>query len=70
MQTTPEDKDAKLADDLLVGARAIAAELGLTESQIYYLAGSGRLPIGRMGKQLISLKSKLRSATKALINTA
>jgi hypothetical protein len=36
MQTTSDKDNAKLADDLLVGGRAIADETGLTLTQIYY----------------------------------
>ena len=60
-----EDADTNsLADDVLYGARAIAAYTGRAERQIYYLASKGALPIWHMpgGKELISRKSLLRKA--------
>jgi hypothetical protein len=68
MSTTPEtQKQAeRLADDLLIGARSIAAELGVEVHAVYYLAKTQRLPIGRIGKNLIASRSKLRRAALAL----
>ncbi len=66
MHANSDDKEERLADDLLIGAPAIAAELGRSESQVYYLAKTKRLPIGRLGKNLVALRSKLRGAAKAL----
>jgi hypothetical protein len=68
MSTTPEaQKQAeRLGDDLLFGARAIAAELGVEVHAVYYIAKTGRLPIGRIGKNLIASRSKLRRAALAL----
>jgi hypothetical protein len=56
----------RLADDLLVGAAAIAHELGVTEEAVYYLHRMKRLPIGKLGKNLFASRSKLRRATQAL----
>ena len=56
----------RLADDLLVGAPAIAAELGITLDAVYYIAKMKRLPIGRLGKNLIASRRKLRRAAHAL----
>lgn len=68
MSTTLEaQKQAeRLADDLLIGARAIAAELGVEVHAVYYIAKTGTLPIGRIGKNLIASRSKLRRAALAL----
>jgi hypothetical protein len=57
----------RLADDLLVGGSAIARELGLKEAAVYYLAAKKRLPIGRLGKNLIASRSKLRRAFSSLV---
>jgi hypothetical protein len=55
-----------LADDLLPGARKIADFLGVKPREVYYLAATGRLPIGRLGRKLIASRAQLRRAVKAL----
>lgn len=57
---------AKLADDLLIGAPAIADELGTSVAAVYYLHRTHRLPIGKLGKNLIASRTKLRRAANAL----
>ena len=52
----------RMADDLLIGADAIAAFLGVSRRTVYHLARTKQLPIGRLGKQLIAKKSQLRRA--------
>jgi hypothetical protein len=71
------DKEAakpadRLADDLLDGGAEIAGflcELGLRANtrEVYHLAKTKRLPIGRLGRKLIASRSGLRRAAKALI---
>jgi hypothetical protein len=56
----------RLADDLLIGAPAIAAELGVEVAAVYYIFKKKRLPIGKFGKNLIASRSKLRRATLTL----
>jgi hypothetical protein len=63
---SPILEQQKLADDLLLGARAIADELGLDEHAVYYLAKMKRLPIGKLGKNLIASRTTLRRAALAL----
>jgi hypothetical protein len=41
--TTNKDLSPTLADDLLEGARAIAAFTGLSERKIYHIASKGEL---------------------------
>jgi hypothetical protein len=60
-------KPEKLADDLLIGAAAIAAELGVTEDAVYHIHRMKRLPIGKLGKNLVATRSKLRRAAHALV---
>ena len=60
----------RLADDLLIGAPAIAAELGCSERQVYYFVETKKLPIGKFGKNLIASRAKLRRATNALRHRA
>ena len=62
---SPPQHHDRLADDLLIGAKAIADELGFTAMQVYHLARKGGktgLPIGRLGKTLIASRAKLRRA--------
>jgi hypothetical protein len=61
-----EKHDEPVANDLLVGATAIAAELGLSETAVYHLARTKRLPIGRLGRNLIASRKRLRRAALAL----
>jgi hypothetical protein len=65
---TQREQDARerIADDLLIGARAIADELGVPQASVYYLARIKRLPIGRLGRNLIASRAKLRRAAMAL----
>jgi hypothetical protein len=63
----PETDDkSKIADDLLIGARAIGEELGVDDDAVYHIAKTKRLPIGRLGRNLIASRSKLRKAALAL----
>jgi hypothetical protein len=63
---SPISEQQKLADDLLLGARAIADELGVDEHAVYYLAKMKRLPIGKLGKNLIASRTTLRRFALAL----
>ena len=56
----------RIGDDIIIGARKIADELGLPLHAVYYLAAKQRLPIGRLGRNLIASRSKLRRAALAL----
>lgn len=60
--------------DFLIGAAAIAKELkelGLIENadedKVYYIARTGKLPIGKFGKSLIATRSGLRKTASALV---
>jgi hypothetical protein len=63
--------------DFRIGATAIAnklKQLGLiaeddanAEDKVYYLARTGKLPIGKWGKNLISSDAKLEQAAKKLV---
>jgi len=59
-------KQERIADDLLIGAAAIAEELGITPMQVYHWARLKRLPIGRIGKNLIASRRQLQRAFAAL----
>jgi hypothetical protein len=56
----------RLGDDLLSGGNEIAAFLGMPLREVYHLAATKRLPIGRLGRKLIASRSQLRRAAKAL----
>jgi hypothetical protein len=49
----------RLADDLLNGAAEIAEFLGTNAREVYLLAQTKRLPIGRLGRKLIASKRNL-----------
>jgi hypothetical protein len=65
--TEETQKPERLADDLLVGAAAIAHELGISEDAVYYIHRKKRLPIGKLGKNLIATRTKLRRAAHNLV---
>lgn len=60
----------RVGDDLLVGAAAIATEMGMSPSEIYYAHRKKLLPIGKMGKFLIASRSRLRRAARVLTSAA
>jgi hypothetical protein len=64
-----DDKQQELADDLLKGARAIGAFLGVPPSAVYHIAKTKRMPIGKLGKDLFASKAKLRRAAAQLTST-
>lgn len=55
-----------LSADLLFGAEAIAAFVGVEPSQIYYIRKSKKLPIGKLGKILIASRRRLKRAAADL----
>jgi hypothetical protein len=62
-----EEKPAGLADDLLIGAEAIAAFLGVDVQTVYsFRRTKKKLPIGKLGKNLIASKRKLERAMGTL----
>jgi hypothetical protein len=56
----------RIGNDLLIGARAIAEELGVKPHAVYHIVKTKRLPIGKLGKNLIASRAKLRRAASAL----
>lgn len=51
-----------LSTDLLAGADAAAAFVGITPRAIYHLVESGNLPVIRKGRRLYFRKSELERA--------
>jgi hypothetical protein len=60
--------DAKPADDLMVGAKAIATWMGVTERQVYYWAETRRFRIFKIGDKLAGRKSTLSEDLAKLEN--
>jgi excisionase family DNA binding protein len=54
-----------LADDLLPGATAAAAYIGVTPRAVYHLVEAGHLPAIRKGRKLYFRKSELERAFSA-----
>lgn len=54
-----------LTDDLLPGAEAAAAYIGLTRRAIYHMVDAGHLPVIRKGKRLYFRKSELEAAFRS-----
>jgi hypothetical protein len=58
---TPSIHDqSPLADDLIWGVKAIAAELDRTERQTYHLLTTGQLPAQLVGGRWVASRSGLR----------
>lgn len=55
----------KIADDLIVGARAIGAEIGASPRQVYRLAETGRIPVFKFGGLIASRRSQLNAKLRA-----
>lgn len=60
----------KLGDDLRIGAKAIAEEMGMTERQLRHAAETGQLPIFRLGGKLTARCSSLRQRLAQLESEA
>jgi DNA-binding transcriptional MerR regulator len=54
-----------LRDDLLSGASAAAAFVGVSARMIYHLTELGELPVTRKGRRLYYRKSELEDAFRA-----
>jgi hypothetical protein len=63
------EKQTCLDGDVLRGAKAISDYLGpgWNPEDVYYAHRAKKLPIGKYGKDLISFKSKLDRAIRALV---
>jgi excisionase family DNA binding protein len=51
-----------LADDLLPGANAAAAFIGVTPRAVYHLVEAGHLPVIKKGRKLYFRRSELERA--------
>lgn len=54
-----------LKDDLLSGAEAAAAYIGVTPRAVYHLVEAGHLPATKKGRKLYFRKSELERAFSA-----
>jgi hypothetical protein len=67
MSTIEEEKQAAPGDDLLWGAQAIAAYLGVSVDRVYYEIRLKRLPLGKLGRKTVfASKKKLLRALEGL----
>ena len=60
--TDTRDREPRISDDLLFGAARIAEFLGTSTRVVYHLRYTNRMPIGRLGKNLIASRRELRRA--------
>ncbi|UPJ99465.1 helix-turn-helix domain-containing protein [Bradyrhizobium sp. 172] len=51
----------KLADDLMIGAKPIATELGVPLRQAFYLLETGKIPGFKIGAKWAARKSTLKA---------
>jgi len=54
-----------LTEDLLPGATAAAAYLGLSRRAVYHMVEAGHLPVVKKGRKLYFLKSSLEAAFRS-----
>jgi excisionase family DNA binding protein len=54
-----------LKEDLLSGASAAAAYIGVPARAVYHLVETDRLPVTRMGRRLYFRKTELEAAFRA-----
>lgn len=54
-----------LTEDLLAGAMAAAAYLGVKPRSIYHMTEAGHLPVIRKGRRLYYRKSELEAAFRS-----
>lgn len=64
MSTNPPADPPAFADDLLIGAAAIAKfiyndETDPTRRKVYHLFNTSQIPIGKIGSQYAALRSEL-----------
>jgi hypothetical protein len=59
-QSEKPNGDESVADDVLRGAVAIGAELGVEPADVYYIRKTQKYPIGKSGKTLIASRQELR----------
>jgi hypothetical protein len=57
--------DQPLSDDLLTGAKAIAAYIGWPLRQTFFAIEQGHIPTSKVGAKIIARKSELRARFSA-----
>jgi hypothetical protein len=60
MPTKLKPTTSPLADDLLIGAQAIATEIGISVRKAFNLLEGKHLPAHKVGAQWVSTRSRLR----------
>ncbi|MDN4988829.1 hypothetical protein QY049_37420 [Bradyrhizobium sp. WYCCWR 13022] len=51
--------EVEIADDLMLGAKTVAAWMGLPVRQIFYMAETGQLPLFKIGGKWAGRKSTI-----------
>ena len=59
------DQGERLSGDLLIGAAAIAAYLGVKPRQVWHWASTGKIPTFKTGALTCARKSQLNQALSA-----
>src|SRR5262249_44515194 len=59
--TTTQGNTPSLADDIIWGAAAIAAEIGLSQRQVFWHLENGRLPARKVGRIWVASRQQLRA---------
>lgn len=59
MTDIPKNAEQTLGDDLLWGAEEIGKYIDRSAEQVYYLYRSGKLPLGKYGKELLGSKARI-----------
>lgn len=54
-----------LSSELLTGAKAAAAYIGVTPRSVYHLTAAGQLPVIRKGRRMYFRKSELEAAFRS-----
>jgi len=68
-ETTTKDAPPgeALADDLLWGIKAIAAEIRRSERQTFHLVDTAAIPAAKVGGRIVASRTRLREHFNALI---
>jgi hypothetical protein len=65
-----DNATASLAGDLIWGVKDVAAFIGQTERQAFYLVATGQIPIGKVGGRIVASRAALRARFASLVSGA
>jgi hypothetical protein len=60
METNGFPGSGSLSDDLMIGATALSAWLGVPERKVFYIAETKQLPLFKIGGKLAGRKSTIK----------